>query len=151
MTGERKVNDIGTNTSDVVVESTRDRTRASNIEANAQTSIPIVDVLLPSGQGEHVMIPHINLSISGYEPDSLRTSSMRSPSMWAEEISAIPQVDGPESLPMRGPIERWMNGIHRLVEQDSSQGGTYVQRAPTRRRRDYLGGNSNSDGPRRPH
>ena len=60
------MNDIRTNTSDVVVESTRDRTRTSNTEANAQTSIPIVDVLLPSGQGDHVTIPHINLSISGY-------------------------------------------------------------------------------------
>ena len=76
------------------------------------------------------MIPHVNLSISGYEPDSLRTSGMRSPSMQAQEISAIPQVDGPGSPPMRDHIERWMNGIPRLVEQDSSQGGTYVQRAP---------------------
>ena len=114
--GERRVNDIGTNTSDVVVELTRDRTRTSNIEANAQTTIPIVDVLLPSGQGDHVMIPHVNLSISAYEPDSLRTSSIRSPSMWAQEVSAIQQVDGPGSLPMRNPIERQMNGIPRLVE-----------------------------------
>ena len=41
---------------------------------------------------------------------------MRSPSMWAQEVSAIPQVDGPGSLPMRDPIERWMNGIPRPVE-----------------------------------
>ena len=114
--GGRRVNDSGTNTSDVVVELTRDRTRTSNIEANAQTSIPIVDVLLPSGHGDHVTIPHINLSISGYEPDFLRTSSMRSPSMQAREVSAIQQVDGPGSLPMRDLIERWMNGIPRLVE-----------------------------------
>ena len=86
------------------------------MEANAQTSIPIVDVLLPSGQGDHVMITHVNFSISGYEPDSLRSSSMRSPSMWAQEASAIPQVDGPGSLPMRDPSERWMNGIPSLVE-----------------------------------
>ena len=79
--GERRVNDIGTNTSDVVVESTRNRTRTSNIEANAQTSIPIVDVLLPSSLGDHVTIPHVKLSIAGYEPDSLRTSGMRSQSM----------------------------------------------------------------------
>ena len=113
---ERRVNNVGTNTSDVIVELTRDRTRTSSMEANAQTSIPIVVVLLPSGQGDHLMIPHINLSISGYGPDSLRTSSMRSPSMWAQEVSAIPQVDGPGSLPMRNSIERWMNGIPWLVE-----------------------------------
>ena len=86
------------------------------MEANAQNSILIVDVLLPSSLGDHVMIPHVNLSISGYEPDSLRTLGMRSPSMWAREVSAIPQVDGPGSLPMRDPIERQMNGIPRLVE-----------------------------------
>ena len=108
-------------------------------------------MLLPSGHGDHVTIPHVNLSISGYEPDSLRTSSMRSPSMCAQEVSAIPQVDGPGSLPMRDPIERWMNGNPRLVGKDSSQGDTYVQRAHATTRREYLGGNSNSDGPGEPH
>ena len=70
VTDERIMNDMGSNTSDVVIESTRNRTRTSNIEANAQTSIPTVDVLLPSSLGDHVTIPHVNLSISGYEPDS---------------------------------------------------------------------------------
>ena len=79
--GERRVNDIGTNTSDVVVESTRNRLRMSSMEATTQNSIPIVDVLLPSSLGDHATIPHVNLSISGYELDSLRTSGMRSPSM----------------------------------------------------------------------
>ena len=102
--GERRVNDIGTNTSDVVVVPPGDRTRTSNIEANAQTSIPIVHVLLPSGCWDHVTKPHGNLSISGYEPDSLRTSGMRSPPMWAQEVSTIPQLDGPGSLPMRDPV-----------------------------------------------
>ena len=35
VTDERRLNDVRTNTSDVVVESTRDRTRTSNMEANA--------------------------------------------------------------------------------------------------------------------
>ena len=118
MTNERRVNDVRTFISDVIVELTRDRTITSNMEANIQNSIPTVDVMLPSGQGDHVTIPHVNLSISGYEPDSLRTSGMRSPSMQAWEVSAIPQMDGPGSLPMRDHIERWMNGIPRLVEQD---------------------------------
>ena len=151
VTDESRVNDIRTNISDVIVELTRDTTRTLNEEANAQTSIPIVDVLLPSGQVDHVMIPHVDLSISGYEPDSLRTSGMRSSSMQAQEVSAIPQVDQPGSLPMRNHTERQMHGIPRLVEQDSSQGGTYVQGAPTTRTREYPGRSSNSDGPRRPH
>ena len=98
---ERRMNDTGTNTSDVVIEQTRCRQRTSSMKENAQTSIPIVDVLLPSGLRDHVTIPHVNLSISGYEPDSLGTSGMRSPSRRAQEVSAIPQLDGPRSLPIR--------------------------------------------------
>ena len=92
------------NTLDMVVEPAGDSLRTSTVDANAQTSIPIVDVMLPSGRGDHLVIPHVNLSISGYEPDSLRTSNMRSPSMWAQEISIMPKFDGPGSLPMRDPI-----------------------------------------------
>ena len=46
------MNDVGTNTSDVVVEPNRDRLRSSIMEANAHTSIPIVDVMLPSWLGK---------------------------------------------------------------------------------------------------
>ena len=97
---ERRMNDIGTNTSNVVIEPTRSGLRISSMEANAQTSMPIVDVLLPSGLGDHIT-SHVNLSISGYEPDSLRTSGMRSPCRRAQEVSAIPHLDGPRPLPMR--------------------------------------------------
>ena len=110
---ERTMNDVGTNTSDVVVEAARDRLRTSTVEANAQTSIPIVDVMLPSGSGNHLAIPHVNLFISGYKPDSLKTSNMRSPSMRAQEISIMPQMDGPGSLPMRDPIEQRTHEVPR--------------------------------------
>ena len=116
MMDERRMNDIGTNTSDVVVEPAIDRLRTSTVEANAQTSIPIVDIMLPSGQGDHLMIPHVNLSISGYKPDSLRTSNMRSPSMQAQEISIMPQLDGPGSLPMRDPIGQRTHEVSRPAE-----------------------------------
>ena len=116
MMDERRVNNIRTNTSDVIEEPARDRIRASNMETNALASIPVVDVMLPSGQGDHVMIPHANLSIFGYEPDSLRTANMRSPSMRAPEVSTIPQLDGPGSLTIRDPIGRWMHGVSRSVE-----------------------------------
>ena len=43
------MNDVGTNTLDVVVEPAGDRLRTSTMDANAQTSIPIVDIMLPSG------------------------------------------------------------------------------------------------------
>ena len=110
------MNNVGTNTSDVVVEPNRDRLRTSTIEANAQTSIPIVDIMLPSSRGYHLMIPQVNLSILGHEPDSLRTSHMRSPSMQAQEISIMPQLDGLGSLPMRDPIGRRMHEISRPAE-----------------------------------
>ena len=99
------MNDVGTNTSDVIIEPNGDRLRASTIGVNACTSIPIVDVLLPSCHEDHAKIPHVNLSIMGYEPDPLRTLvGMGTPSMRTQEISAIPQLDGPRSLPIRDPI-----------------------------------------------
>ena len=97
------------------------------------------------------MIPQVNLSISGYESDLLRTSHMRPPSMRVQEISIMPQLDGLASLPMRDPIGRRIQEIPRSAEQESSQGGTYVQRASTSRRREYQGENSKDDGSRRPH
>ena len=96
------------------------------MEANAQTSIPIVDILLPSGLGDHIPMPHVNLSISAYEPESLRTSGMRSPSMRNQEVSKIPQLDGPTSLSMRDHTRGRMGGFLGQMEQDFSQGGTYV-------------------------
>ena len=116
MIDERRMNDVGTNTLDVVVEPNRDRSRTSTMEANAQTSIPIVDVMLPSGRGDHPMIPQVNLSISGCQLDSLRTSHMRSLFMWAQEISVMPQLDGPGSLPVRDPIGRRTHDISRPTE-----------------------------------
>ena len=74
---------MGTNTLDIEVRPHRDGARASTSDANAQTSLPIVDVMLPSGGGVQLAIPQINLSISGYEPDSLRDSHIRSPPMRA--------------------------------------------------------------------
>ena len=78
--------DIGTNISDVEVRPLRDRLRTTTMEANSQTSIPIVDVMLPSSGGDHLAIPQVNLSISGYEPDSLRNCHIRSLSMRAQEF-----------------------------------------------------------------
>ena len=151
MPSERRMTDMGTNISDEVIEPTRSGLRPSNRDANVQTSMPIVDVLLPSGPGDHITIPHVNLSILGYEPDPQRTSGMRSPSMRTQEVSIIPQLDGPGSLPVRDHTRGKVGGCLGQIEQDSSQGGTYVWRAPTIRRREYPGGDSNSDGYRGPH
>ena len=76
----------------------------------------LLTVMLPSGGGDHLAIPQVNLSILGYEPDSLRNSHMRSPSMRAQEISIMPQLDGPASLPMGDPIGRRIQEDSRLAE-----------------------------------
>ena len=65
MTNERRMMDMGTNTLDIEVRPHRDGARASTLDANAQTSLPIVDVMLPSCGGDQLAIPQINLSISG--------------------------------------------------------------------------------------
>ena len=52
--------DMGTNTLDIEVRPHRDGERASTLDTNAQVSLPIVDVMLPSGEGDQLTIPQIN-------------------------------------------------------------------------------------------
>ena len=116
VTNKRMMMDMGTNTLDIEVRPQRDGARASTLDANSQASLPIVDVMLPSGGGGQLAIPQINLSILGYEPDSLRDSHIRSPATRAQKISIMPQLDGPVSLPTRDPIGR-------RVQEDSRFAG----------------------------
>ena len=95
--------DIGTNTSDIEVRPHRDGARVLTLDVNTQASLLIVDVMLPSGGGDQVTIPQINLSILGYGPYSLRDSHVETPAMRAQEISILPQLDGPVSILMRDP------------------------------------------------
>ena len=97
------------------------------------------------------MIPYVNLSISGYEPDSLRTSGMTSPSVRAQEVSMIPQLDGPGSLPIRDHTRGRMDRFLDQIEQDPSQGGTSVQGASTIRRKEYPGERSGNNDHGRLH
>ena len=142
---------MGVNTSDVVIEPTVGVLRTPHMEANTQTSIPTVEVLIPPVLGDNTVIPHVSLSILGYEPDSLRASGIRSPPVRGQEVSMIPQLDGPGSLPIRDHTRGRMDRFLDQVEQDCSQGGTYVQRASTIRRREYPGEGSGSDDYRRLH
>ena len=95
--------DMGTNTSDIEVRLHRDGARVLTLDVNARASLPIIDVMLTSGGGDQVTIPQINLSISGYGPDSLRDSHVETPGTRAQEISILPQLDGPVSILMRDP------------------------------------------------
>ena len=69
----------GTNTSDVVIEPAVGILRTPHMEDTTQTLIPTVEVLIPTDIGDNASIPHVSLSILDYEPDSLRTSGIRSP------------------------------------------------------------------------
>ena len=129
VTNERRMMDMGTNTLDIEVRPHRDGTRASTSDANTQTSLSIVDVMLPSGGRDQLAIPQINLSILEYEPESLRDSHTRSPAVRAQGISMIPQLDGPVSLQTRDPIRRRVPEDIRFEGWEYSQGGTYLQGA----------------------
>ena len=97
-------------------------------------------------------IPQINLSILGYEPNSLRDSHTRSPATRAQGISMIPQLDGSVSLLTRDPIRRRMLEDIRFEGWEYSQGGTYLQGTSISQRRKYPGESSDDDNVnRRPY
>ena len=75
---------------------------------------------------------------------------MRSPSMWAQEISIMPHLDRPGSLQMRDPIGRRTHEVSRPAEQESSQEDTYIQRTTTTIGREYREEDSDNDGSRWP-
>ena len=66
---------------------------------DVQVSCPLVNVILPTGMNEQVPLPHINPSISRYDPESLRDSHTRTHDTGIQEM--IPQLDGPVSVPSR--------------------------------------------------
>ena len=94
--------------------------------------------------------PHVSLSILGYEPDSLRTSGIRSPPVRAQEVSMIPQLDGPRCLPTRDLTRGRMSRLSGQIEQDPSQGDTYMQKGTATRRREYPKEGDGNDNYRRP-
>ena len=84
--------DMGTHTSDIEVRPQRDGIRVINSDNDAHASCPLVDVTSPTGVSEQVPVPHINLSISGYDPNLLRGSHTRIHDTGIQE--SIPQLDG---------------------------------------------------------
>ena len=112
---------MGTNTSDVVIEPTVGVLRPPHMEANTQTSIPTVEVLIPPVMGDNTMLPHVSLSILGCKHDQLRASGIRSPPVRAQEVSIIPQLDGPGPLPIRDHTRGRMGRFSDQAEQDPSK------------------------------
>ena len=104
--------DMGTNTLDIEVRPHRDGTRVSTSDANAQTSLLIVDVMLPSGGGDQLAIPQINLSISGYELDLLRRFSYK-----------IPSYEGPRNF--NDTTIRWASTSSNKKSYQKKSAGRY--------------------------
>ena len=127
--GVRMIN-MGTNTSDIEVIPQRDRSRIMTSEGNAQASCPLVDVILPTGMSKQMPMPHINLSISGYDPESLRDSHVRTQDTGIEEDPTILQLDGPVYIPIRD--RRWLPE-NIMIEQEYP----YLQGTSVSCRREY--------------
>ena len=121
--------DMGINTLDVEVRPHRDGARVVTSDVNVQDPLLIVDVMIPTSGEDQVALPQINLSISGYGPNSLRDSQVGTSDMSTQEISILPQVDGPVSVPTRDYARGRVSDNTRLVEWEYSQGGTYIQGA----------------------
>ena len=98
MPEEEIVSVIGPNIPAVVRDSAIVILRIQQVGATTQTSAPPSKVIIPPRIADNIDIPHVNLSASGYEPDSLGSSGMRSPPARAQETSIVPQLDGPRSL-----------------------------------------------------
>ena len=90
-------------------------------------------------------MPHINLSILGYDPESLRGSHIRTQDTGIQGNSTILQLDGPVSIPIRNR-RRLPEDIR--IEQEYPQEGTYLQGTSASCRWEYPG-DSSDDNDRR--
>ena len=123
---------MGTNTSDIEVRPQKDGARViDSDDYDVQVSCPHVDVILPSGMNEQMPMPHINLSISRYDPESLRDSHTRTHDMGIQEM--ISQLDGPVSVQSRS--RRRMSENARIKQE-------FIRRTTASHRREYPGKSS---------
>ena len=137
-----RMTNVGTNMLDIEVTPQRDGSRIMTLEGNMQTSCPLVDVILPTGISEQVPMPHINLSILGYDPESLRSSHVRTQDTGIQEDATIPQLDGPVSIPVRG---RGRLAENIRIEQEYPHDGTYLSGTSVSYRREYPGDSSDDN------
>ena len=81
-----RMTDMGTNTSDVEGRPHIDGTRVVTSDANIQTPLLIVNIMIPISGEDPIALPQINLSISGYRPNSLQDSQFGSLDVRAQEV-----------------------------------------------------------------
>ena len=71
MPEEETVSVIGPNTPAVVMDSMIGIMRIQQVGATNQTLAPPSEAIIPPRIADNIAIPHVNLSASGYESDSL--------------------------------------------------------------------------------
>ena len=91
---------------------------------------------------EQIQFPNINLSISGYDSETLRGSHASPQEPGMQENLAIPQLDGMSTIPSRNR-EGMSENIR--IGQDYPCDGTYLQGTSTSNRREYLGDSSDDN------
>ena len=101
--------------------------------------------MIPTSGEDQIALPQINLSISGYRPNSLKDSQLGSSDVRVQEVSVLPQVDGLVSTPMRGNVKGRISESARIMEWEYSQDGTYLLGTSVWCRREYLGDSSNDN------
>ena len=65
--------------------------------------------------------------------------------MRAQEVSVLPQVDGPVSIPRRRDVRERTSESTRIMEQDHSQDGMYLSGTSVSHRREYPGDSSDDN------
>ena len=126
--GVRQI-EIEANISDREVRTHLDGVRNINVNADTQTSHPLIDVTLPIDVSEQRSTQHADQSV--HDSESLRGSCTRSPDVRTHE--AIPQLDGSVSIQSRS---RRIIPENARIEQES------FQRITVSCRREYLGESS---------
>ena len=137
--------DMGTNTSDAEARPHIDGTRAVTSDANIQTPLLIVDIMILTSREDQIALPQINLSISGYRPNSLRDSQLGTSDVRVQEVSVLLQVGGLVSTPTRGNVRGRISESARIMEREYSQDGMYLPGTSVSCRREYLGDSSNDN------
>ena len=121
--------EIEANISDSEVRTHLDGVRNINVDANTQTSHPLIDVTLPIDVSEQRSTQHVDQTVC--DSESLRGSCTRSPDIRTHET--IPQLDGPMSIWSRSK---------RIIPENARIEQESFQRIITSCRREYLGESS---------
>ena len=124
--------DVGINTSDIEVRFQRDGAEViESDEDNAQIPHLHIEVPLLVDTIEQVHVPHSDQSTSRYVPESTRSSGMSAYDTGTR--GAIPQLDGPISVPSRSQ-RRSIDCMRNELDSDP--------RTTTSHRREYPGDDS---------